>query len=81
MPQTERYTEPFEVPEPEALILDGIYTRPNGATEQSRQALLWTVGKAKVLYFQPGHETYPTFFDETVRKFLRNAVEWMAPKR
>ncbi len=81
LPQTERYTKPFEVPPPESLVLDGIYTLPNGATEQSRQALVWTIGKGKVLYFQPGHETYPTFFDETVRKILRNAVEWMAPKK
>jgi trehalose utilization protein len=77
LPKTERYTEPFEVPEPEAVPLDGLYTLPDGKTEQSRQGLVWTVGKGKVFYFQPGHETYPIFFDETVRKVMRNAVEWM----
>ena len=81
LPHTERYTEPFEVPEPEAVVLDGIYTLPDGTTEQSRQGLVWTVGKGKVFYFQPGHETYPIFFDENVRKILRNAVEWAAPKK
>jgi len=81
LPKTERYSEPFEVPPPESVVLDGTYTLPNGTTEQSRQGLVWTVGKGKVFYFQPGHETYPTFFDETVRKVLRNAVEWMAPKK
>jgi trehalose utilization protein len=81
LPKTERYSEPFVVPEPEAVPLDGIYTLPNGTTEQSRQGLVWTVGKGKVFYFQPGHETYPTFFDETVRKIMRNAVEWAAPAR
>jgi trehalose utilization protein len=79
--QTERYSEPFEIPEPEAVIFDGLYTRPDGSTEPSRQGLAWTVGKGKVFYFQPGHETYAHFFDENVRKILRNAVEWVAPKR
>jgi trehalose utilization protein len=77
---TERYSEPFEVPEPEAVVFDGVYHRPDGSTEKSRQGLCWTVGKGKVFYFQPGHETYPHFFDENVRKILRNAVQWAAPK-
>ena len=81
LPKTERYSEPFEAPEPEAVPLDGIYTLPDGKTEQSRQGLVWTVGKGKVFYFQPGHETYPTFFDETVRKIMRNAVVWAAPAK
>jgi trehalose utilization protein len=79
LPHTERYSEPFEVPPPESLVLDGIYTLPKGTTEQSRQGLVWTIGKGKVFYFQPGHETYPIFFDENVRKIMRNAVQWMAP--
>jgi trehalose utilization protein len=57
-----------------------VYHRPDGSTEKSRQGLCFTVGKGKVFYFQPGHETYPHFFDENVRKILRNAVEWAAPK-
>jgi trehalose utilization protein len=79
--KTERYTEPFVVPEPEALVFDGIYTLPDGKKEPSRQGLVWTVGKGKVFYFQPGHETYPNYFDKNVRKILRNAVEWAAPKK
>jgi trehalose utilization protein len=80
LPHTERYTEPFQVPVPEAVVFDGEYKRPDGSIEKSRQGLVWTIGKGKVFYFQPGHETYPDFFDENVRKILRNAVEWMAPK-
>ena len=78
---TERYTEPFQVPEPEAVVFDGLYQRPDGSTEASRQGLAWTIGKGKVFYFQPGHETYPHFFDENVRKILRNAVVWTAAKK
>jgi trehalose utilization protein len=79
--QPERYSEPFEVPEPEAVVFDGLYHRPDKTTEASRQGLCWTVGKGRVFYFQPGHETFPHFFDENVRLILRNAVQWAAPKR
>ena len=75
-PHTERYSEPFECPEPEAVVFDGEYILPDGSKEQSRQGLVWTVGKGRVFYFQPGHETYPFFFDPTMRKILCNAVEW-----
>lgn len=74
---TERYTEPFEIPEPEAVVLDGIYTLPDGSKEHSRHGLVWTIGKGKVFYFQAGHETYPHFFDANVRKIMCNAVAWM----
>jgi trehalose utilization protein len=79
--KTERYSEPFQVPEPEAVVFDGLYLRPDGSTEASRQGLVWTVGKGKVFYFQPGHETYPHFYDANVRQILRNAVVWAAPAR
>jgi trehalose utilization protein len=78
---TERYSEPFQIPEPETVVFDGVYKRPDGSTEASRQGLVWTVGKGKVFYFQPGHETYPHFFDKNVRKILRNAVRWVAPAK
>jgi trehalose utilization protein len=80
-PHTERYTEPFEVPEPEAVPLDGEYTLPDGTKEKSRQGLCWAVGKGKVFYFQPGHETYPVYQDPNVRLVLHNAVLWAAPKK
>ena len=81
IPHTERYGEPFECPEPEAVVFDGLYTLPDKTTQPSRQGLTWTVGKGRVFYFQPGHETYPIFFQDEVRQALRNAVEWAAPKR
>jgi trehalose utilization protein len=81
LPHTERYSEPFEAPQPESVVLDGIYTRPDGTKEAARQGLVWTIGQGKVFYFQPGHETYPIFFDENVRKIMRNAVQWAAGKK
>jgi trehalose utilization protein len=80
LPAIEFYGEPFAVPTPEAVPLDGVYTRPDKTTEPCRMGLCWTVGKGKVFYFVPGHETYDDFFRPEVRLILRNAVEWAAPK-
>ena len=33
-------------------------------------------GKSRVFYFRPGHETYPTYFNENVRRVIYNAVRW-----
>ncbi len=81
LPKIERYGEPFAVPEPEAVPLDGIYTKPNGQTQTGRMGLCWTVGKGRVFYFTPGHETYNDFFRPEVRQIMRNAVAWAAPKQ
>ena len=79
-PHTERYTEAFEIPEPESVVFDGVYIRPDGSKESSRQGFAWSVGKGRVFYFQPGHETYPIFFDANIRKILCNGVEWAGGK-
>ena len=81
LPKIERYGEPFAVPTPEAVPLDGLYHKPDGSKEPGRMGLCWTVGKGKVFYFTPGHETYPDFFHAQVRLIMRNAVEWAAPKK
>ena len=36
------------------------------------------LGKARVFYFRPGHETVPTYFSETVQRIVTNAVLWCA---
>jgi trehalose utilization protein len=77
----ERYGEPFAVPEPEAVPLDGIYTMPDGKTKPGRMGLCWTIGKGKVFYFTPGHETYNDYFLPEVRQIMRNAVGWASPRR
>jgi len=76
LPGIERYGEPFKVPEPEAVPLEGIYTRPDGKTELARMGLCWTVGKGKVFYFTPGHETYNDYYRPEVRRIFVNAVKW-----
>jgi len=81
LPKIERYGEPFAVPEPEAVVLDGIYTKPDGKTEPGRMGMCWTVGKGKVFYFTPGHETYDDFFRKEVIQIMKNAVQWACPAK
>lgn len=81
LPKIERYGEPFAVPTPEAVPLDGIYTKPDGTTAPGRMGLCWTVGKGKVFYFTPGHETYNDYYLPPVRQILINAVQWAAPEK
>ncbi len=81
LPLIERYGEPFAVPAPEAVPLDGIYTKPDGQTAPGRMGLCWTVGKGKVFYFTPGHETYNDYYRPEVRRIFINAVQWAAPAK
>lgn len=81
LPKIERYGEPFVVPDPEAVPLDGIYTKPDGTKEPGRMGLCWTVGQGRVFYLTPGHETYDDFYRPEIRLILSNAVEWAAPRK
>jgi len=77
----ERYSDPYAVPKPKAVVFEGVASLKDGGTDPSQQGLTWDVGKGKVFYFQPGHETNPVFFDPTVRKIMINAVKWAALKQ
>ena len=76
----ERYSDPYAVPTPKAVVFEGVATLKDGGTDPSQQGLTWEVGKGKVFYFQPGHETNPVFFDPNIRRIMLNAVQWAAPK-
>ena len=74
----ERYSDPYAVPKPAAVVFEGVATLKDGKTDPSQQGLTWEVGKGKFFYFQPGHETNPVFFDPNIRKIMANAVQWAA---
>jgi trehalose utilization protein len=78
---SERYSDPYAVPTPKAVVFEGVAALKNGGTDPSQQGLTWEVGKGKVFYFQPGHETNPVFFDPNIRKIMANAVQWAAPSK
>lgn len=80
LPHIERYGEPFAIPTPQSVPLDGLYTKPDGATESARMGMCWTIGKGRVFYFTPGHETYNDYYRPEVRQIFVNAVPWVAPQ-
>jgi len=71
----ETYGEPFIVPEPDELILIGWYE----GGEVFRSGCTYKRGNGKIFYFQPGHESFPTYKYEAVQTVIRNAVYWAAP--
>lgn len=77
----ERYSDPYAVPEAKSIVFEGVADLKNGSKDASKQGFCWNVGKGKMFYFQPGHETNPVFYDENIRKIIANAVLWAAPER
>ncbi len=76
LPKTEMYAEPFHVPEPDEVILEERWA----TGDWFRSGMVWTIGKGRVFYFRPGHETYAVFKEKPVLQLLENAVRWLAPK-
>ena len=71
----EMYGEPFGIPAPDEQIFIGWFQ----GGEVFRSGCTWHRGAGKIFYFQPGHETYPIYYDENVKLVLKNAVKWAAP--
>jgi trehalose utilization protein len=74
IPRTEMYDAPFHVPTPDAVVFEERWD----AGEQFPAGCVWNLGKGKVFYFRPGHETYPIFMQPEVQRVLENAVRWLA---
>lgn len=70
----EMYGERFDIPGPETLVFAGWFK----GGEVFRSGCCFTRGYGKIFYFQPGHETYPTFYNDNIQKVIRNAVRWSA---
>ena len=73
----EMYGEFFDVPEPQETLLISSFT----GGEVFRSGMTWTRGAGKVVYFRPGHETFPTYHDPNVLRVIENAVRWARPAR
>ncbi len=71
----EMYGEYFDIPQPDSTFLISSFT----GGEVFRSGCTWTRGAGKVVYFRPGHETFPTYHNETVLRVIENAVRWAAP--
>lgn len=75
IPHEEMYGEHFDVPTPDELVLSAWFQ----SGQIFRCGCVWRRGYGKVFYFQPGHETYPTYREnENVKTVIRNAVRYVA---
>ncbi len=74
IPQTEMYGEPFHVPAPDEVVFEEKWDKG----EHFRSGCVWQVGKGRVFYFRPGHETYPIFKQAEPLRVVENAVRWAA---
>ena len=75
IPRTEMYGEPFHVPPPDEVVFEEKWDKG----EHFRSGCVWQVGKGRVFYFRPGHETYPIFQQAETLRVVENAVRWMNP--
>ena len=71
---TEMYDEPFHVPTPDAVVFEERWDKG----EHFRSGCLWRVGKGRVFYFRPGHETYAVYQQAEPLRVIANAVRWLA---
>jgi len=74
LPHEEMYGEFFDIPAPDELVLVSWFS----GGEIFRSGCCFNRGHGRIFYFQPGHETFPTYYDENVIKVLTNAVRWAA---
>lgn len=71
----ETYGEPFSVPEPDELVFIGSYE----GGEVFRSGCCWQRGNGRIFYFQPGHETFPIYYQPEVIRVIKNAIAWANP--
>ena len=73
LPHEETYGEHFDIPEPDELVFTSWFS----GGEIFRSGCCFERGNGKIFYFQPGHESFPTYYDKNVRKVLINAALWV----
>jgi Trehalose utilization protein len=75
IPHDEMYGERFDIPEPDSLVFIGWFQ----GGEVFRSGCCYSRGYGKVFYFQPGHETYPVYYQKEVLLVIENAIRWAKP--
>lgn len=71
----ETYGEPFVIPNPDKVLFISSYS----GGEVFRAGCLFQRGNGQIFYFQPGHETYPTYKVPEIQRVILNAVRYLAP--
>ena len=76
LPHTEMYGELFDIPEPDELVFISWFQ----GGEVFRSGCCFARGKGRIFYFRPGHETFPIYYNDQIRRVIANAVQWAAAK-
>ncbi|MDR2371130.1 MAG: ThuA domain-containing protein [Treponema sp.] len=71
----EMYCEPFGIPRPDDTVFISWFQGGN----VFRSGVTFQREYGRIFYFQPGHETYPTYHNKHVRQVIINAVRWAKP--
>lgn len=77
LPAEEMYGEFFDVPEPEETVMISSFS----GGEVFRSLMTWSRGAGRIAYFRPGHETYPSYYNDQVLRVIRNACHWAARRQ
>jgi trehalose utilization protein len=72
LPQEEMYGERFDIPTPDELLMISWFQ----GGEVFRSLCTWRRGHGQVVYFRPGHETYPTYHHPQIGQIIANAAAW-----
>jgi trehalose utilization protein len=75
LPEEEMYGEHFDIPAPDELVFVSWFE----GGDVFRSGCCFFRGAGKIFYFRPGHETYPTYYRDDIRRVIANAVRWAAP--
>ena len=75
VPNAEMYGEPFDIPDPDELVLVSWFEGGN----IFRSGCVFNRGAGKIVYLRPGHEEYPVYYQPEIRRLLANAVHYAAP--
>ncbi len=75
LPAEEMYGERFGIPDPDELVFLEWFQ----GGDVFRGGCCFRREKGKIFYFQPGHETYPQYYNPIIRRVILNATRWAAP--
>ncbi|TVT93717.1 ThuA domain-containing protein [Haloferax volcanii] len=75
IPATETYGEPYDIPEPDRTVFISWFE----GGDVFRSGVCYRRGRGRIFAFRPGHEEYPIFHQDEVKRVIDNAVEWTTP--
>lgn len=77
IPQDETYGEYFEIPQPD----EQVFLTVSSGGEVLRSGCCWHRGSGRIFYFASGHETYPVYYQDEIRRIIVNSVRWARSRR